>query len=307
MKKKTTLSVDVAIAAYNAERNIARLVNSMLEQKEINYKLNHIIVNSDSSTDKTVAIAKSIRNNKVKVIDSKLRAGFAGALVSLVKSNKADILMLLNDDIIVKDSYFIEKIIKPFYIEENIGLVCGNPQAFKSNSFISEAVRSGYNAYKRMSEALRQGNNVYTVDGKALCFSRKLTKIIKFPKDYKIMGNVDKFIYFSSISNKLKYRYVNNAIMYFKCPSTINDFTKWQIRNYKSNNYIVRMAWGKLVDEEYKYSKMKFVYYKLIEFLKNPIGSMFILTLGIYCSIKAASAKREFEITWDLVQTTKNL
>lgn len=307
MNKTKLITVDVAIAAYNAEKNIKRLVESMLLQKEVNFKLNKVIVNSDSSSDKTVSISQSISDKRVKVIDSHARSGFAGALISLVKANITDVLILLNDDIVVTDEFFIEKIIQPFIKENNIGLVCGNPQAFKSNNFISEAVRSGYNAYKRISDSTRKGNNVYTVDGKALCFSKDFTKKIKFPTDYRIMGNVDKFIYFSCIKEKLNYRYVSNAIMYFKCPSTIQDFTKWQTRNYKSNKYMVKSVWGKLADKEYEMDQTKFRLYKFLEFLKNPIGSIVILMLGLYCSYKASIAKDEFSLTWDLVQTTKDL
>ncbi len=88
---KGKITVNVAIAAYNSEKNIKRLVESVLNQKEINYILKRVVVNSDSSSDETVPVAHEIYDKRVKVIDSRERSGFAGALVSLVNANDVDI------------------------------------------------------------------------------------------------------------------------------------------------------------------------------------------------------------------------
>lgn len=306
--KNSKLTLTVAIAAYNAEKNIKKLSESMLNQKEISFILNKVVINSDSSSDNTVKYAKSIKNKRMKVIDSKARTGFAGALVSLVKYNNTDVLCILNDDIIVNDLLFLEKLVRPFIKEKNIGLVCCNAQPLKSNNFVANAVRSGYIPYKQIGEEIKNGNNVYSVDGKTLCLSKKFIKTIRFPNDYRHMGNVDKHIYFACINNQFIYRYVKDAIIYFKCPSTIKDFTKWQIRNFQSTKYIHKSYWGgKLVDKEYILPVNKFRYYKLLELLKNPLGGLFIFTLGIYCSFQARFDKTDFKIKWDTVQTTKEI
>jgi hypothetical protein len=128
-----------------------------------------------------------------------------------------------------------------------------------------------------------------------------------FPEEYSIMGNVDKYIYFLCVKNGFKYRYVKEAQMHFKMPDTIRDFVKWQTRNYKSNKYKVKEAWGDLVEKEYQHSKNDFRNYKIIEFIKNPLGSLFILMLGCYCSYKAKMEQDQFETKWDLVGSTKNI
>ncbi len=305
MKEK--LTVTEAIADYNAEKNIKRLAESILVQKEKSYDLEKLIINSDSSSDSTVKIAKGIKDARLEVIDSKKRAGFAGAVAFLAKSNNSDALLILNDDIILLDEYFIEKLIQPFIAEKNVGLICGNAQAMKSNSFVSEAVRSGYSAFKQIGESINHGNNVFTADGKSLSLSQKFIKTIEFPKEYNQMANVDSFMYFTCKANDFEYRYTKSSILYFKCPSTIRDFIKWQTRSYKTNNYIIPAKFRSLAKKEYVLPKAKFNYFKFIEFLKNPLGSTLILFLGIYCSFKASADKNTFNKTWDLVQSTKNI
>lgn len=305
MKRKIT--VNVAIAAYNAEKNIEKLVQSIRSQKERNFTLKKIIVNSDYSTDKTVQIARKIKDKRIKVIDSKVRAGYAKVMVDLMKANRADILITLNDDIIINDPLYLEKAITPFLQEKNIGLVSCNMQALSSETFTAKAVQTGNNAFKKLGVSLKNGNNFFTCDGKTLCFSRKFINSINFPRNYKIMGNVDGYFYLKCMKNKYKYRYAKDAILYFKFPSTIGDFIKWQTRSFTSSNYTLRKTFGKLADDECKIPFILFTYYRIEEFFKNPIGSILIKILDYYCLCKANAQKTEFDTKWETVLTTKEL
>lgn len=300
------ITVNVAIAAYNAEKNINRLVTSMLNQRGQSYILKKVIVNSDSSIDRTVPIAKKIKDKRVTVIDSNARAGFAGALVNLVNKNDADILIILNDDIIITDNLFLEKIIPYFVKEKNIGLVSCNIQPFSSNNFVSRSAESGFVAYKKMAESFKNGNNIFTCDGKVLCFSKEFIRSLHFPNDKSTMGNVDSYLYLSCIKNNFSYRYAKEASVFFKLPNTMSDFVKWQIRNYTSDT-VMKKTFGNIAEREFLIPVIIFNKYKFIEFLKNPLGSIFILFIGFYCSYKAVIAKNEFNLKWDLVQTTKDL
>jgi len=301
------VTITVGIAAYNAEKNIKRLLDSLLSQKSVNYKLDKVFVHSDQSTDNTDRIVKNMKNKYVKLIIPRQRRGFARTIINLLKGNKSDICILLNDDIIISDRFFINKLIQPYFSNKNVGLISGNPQALQSRNFISEAVRSGYNAYKDLGDYIDSGNNIFTCDGKILCFSKLFIKTLKFPKNKSEMGNVDKYIYLSCLANHFDYRYVTDAVVYFKCPSTIDDFVKWQIRNYKTNKYIMQKKFAKLSYKEYKTPRIIFTCYKIKEFMKNPLGGTVIYLLGLYCTFKAYKERYFVKTTWDLVSTTKDL
>lgn len=161
--------------------------------------------------------------------------------------------------------------------------------------------------FKSLGENLKNGNNIFTCDGKSLCFSGEFIKSLKFPKDLNYMGNVDYFLYLECIRNKFKYRYAKDAILYFKYPSTITDFTKWQIRNYTNNNYVLSKTFGNLVKKEYNVPFFRFTYYRIIEFIKNPIGSIFIKLVGYYCYFKSYQQRNIFNKTWETVLSTKEI
>jgi len=228
-------------------------------------------------------------------------------MIKLIKQNKANILLQLNDDVIIKDNTFIEKLIKPLLLNKGIGLVCGNIQPLKPSNYIDQAAQSGFVVFKRLGESINYGSNAFTCDGKVLCFSSKFAKSIKFPNDIKFMGNSDGFIYLSCVTNKFDYVYAKDAVLYFKLPTTFKDFTKWQIRNIKSNNYVLKRYFGELAEKEFKIPKILFNYYKMNEFIKHPINSALIQLIGFYCGFKASREKNEFNTTWDTVLTTKSL
>ncbi len=306
INKRSDFSVSIGIAAYNAEKNITFLVDGLLRQIKRNYRLRNIFIYSDASTDKTLELLYKYKNKKIKIINSTKRNGFGNVVKSLLRKNTADLFILLNDDISINNRYFIEKIVNIFYNENNIGLACGNPQPLRPTNLVERGVISGFRAFEKVKIKVKSGNSVLTCDGKTMIFTKKFIQALEFPKDLKKIGNVDGFMYFSCINIGFKYRFVKDAIVKFKCPSTVADFVKWTTRNNLSRE-ILKKKFGSKVSEEYVAPIIPFTYYRIIEFLKNPIGSLLIFILNIYCAIQAKYFKKNFSLTWDLVKTTKDL
>lgn len=297
-------SVTVGIAAYNSESNIKRLLLSLLDQQEENYLLNKILVHSDFSADQTVEVVKNVASKKIVVIEAKKRRGFVGSVKALLKENKSDILILLNDDVLIKDSLFIKRCLEPFN-DKNVGLSSVRLIPTHQITFVEKAVASGYKAYSNFAKNYKNGNNILTCDGKVLIVTKEFIQKFSFPKTVDEAGNLDTYFYAECLNRKFKYSFAKNAIIYFRCPATIADFIKWQKRNYK--NKIMIQNHFPSVKNEYKIPILQFSYYKLIEFIKNPVGSVFIFILGIYCSLSIKSDKSQFDATWDLVKSTKDI
>lgn len=305
---KNTISITIAIVAYNSEDNITDLLKSVIAQKAIKYKVKEILVHSDASTDGTVERIKEvkIKNSKIKVINSKKRLGLAGAVKKILSRCQTKVIVLLNDDIKIVDSYFIENIVNPFTKDQNIGLTSGNPEALPPRNFLEKAVISSFNAYKRMSYTVRNGSNKYTCNGAALGLSQKFVNNLRYPKSSKEMGNVDTFLYFSCLTKNFKYQHVKSAKYYFRCPSTFQDYVNSTVRN-NSDFYFMKRLFGKIVDKDNKDTKGLIRYYMLQEFLNNPLGSLFIFFCGIYCKLRARFYYQHNSPTWQLTSSTKDL
>ncbi len=300
------LSISVGIAAYNADKNIGNMLRSLIRQKGNRYSLLEIVVHSDASNDNTVKVVKSIRNKKIKIIDNRQRKGFAGSVKKLLEVVRGDVIILLNDDIKIIDNLLIEKLIKPFIDDKKVGLICGNPLPLPPINFIDNAITSSVKAYIKMRYTFRDGNNKYSIDGKILALSNLFIKKLHFPKNISAMGTVDLYLYFSCISHGFTYLHIKNAVVYYRNPTTFKDYVNWTSRN-NANIYELKKRFGQLVDEEYKKPTLLLLWFCMGEFIRNPLGCLFIFLTNFYIQFKAKKMGKNFNPTWEVITTSKNL
>ncbi len=88
--------VDVVIAAHNEERHIEEKLRSVLGQDYVAQQL-RVVVASDGSSDRTVALARSLDDPRVTVLDLP-RLGKAGALNTAVNYCEGDVLVFTDAD-----------------------------------------------------------------------------------------------------------------------------------------------------------------------------------------------------------------
>src|SRR5260221_14535412 len=111
MKK---ITVSVGIPAYNEEANIKNLLTSLLIQKRENFTLREIIIISDCSSDNTDSEVKRVKSKLVTLIRNPKRMGLAFGQNKIVKLFKGEILILLNADILISPTNFLDLLSKPF-------------------------------------------------------------------------------------------------------------------------------------------------------------------------------------------------
>jgi len=303
MKK---ITVTIGIPAYFAQENIEPLLRSLVVQEQKNQKIVEILVFSDGSTDNTVQNAQKVKDKRIKIIEPKKRGGMAKGLLHMLSIFKGNTFLLLNDDIVIVDPKLVDKMVAPLLKNENVGLIGGNPQPFKGKTFVEKSGISAFNGYSNFRYSYKNGNTKYTCDGKLMLLTRDFVNSIKFPKSVKNMGNVDIYLYLSCIENNFAYRFAKNAKVLFQYPATTRDYVNWVTRN-NSNAELLEKRFGGLVDREF-YVPKGLLYKSLIqEFLKNPLHSLSIYILGLYCNQKAKRVSRNFSAMWEPVNSTKNL
>src|SRR3989344_2956137 len=96
-KAARKFSVTIGIAAYNEEKNISYLLDSILKQKEKTIQIQKIIVVSDGSTDQTVSIINQYvqRDSRINCIVGHSRMGKPSRLNQLFNSIQTDVLVIL--------------------------------------------------------------------------------------------------------------------------------------------------------------------------------------------------------------------
>lgn len=113
--------VYIILVNYNGYKDTIECINSL---KKIDYSNYKIIIVDNASSDNSVRILQKKLNN-CKIIESKRNLGFAGGNnlgIKYALDNKADYVLLLNNDTLVEPS-FLTNMINSFKVDYNIGLV----------------------------------------------------------------------------------------------------------------------------------------------------------------------------------------
>lgn len=299
------LKVTIAIAAYQAQSRMAGLLDSLLKQEESGFVIEEIIVHIDGNDDRTFEIAEKFDNRLIKVFNSKPRKGFAQSLKTILQQSSGDVVVTLNDDIFIEDNRLIVKLIEPYLLNQRVGLICGNPQPRSPRTFVEKAIISTFRAYERVRTKINHGDNPFCVDGKIMVFNRQFIDSFLESEDFNKMGNVDVYMYYLCKEKDFEFQFVEEAKVHFHNPSTIHDYLNWFIRN-NSQKYVLSQRFSHNAISNLKFPVASLLYSCAIEFLRNPLGSLFILVCGFYIRFKAWMYGKNFENTWELVKSSKN-
>ncbi len=297
--KNTT--VTIGIPAFNEEANIQALLNDIFDQQTHDFIIEKIIINSDGSMDKTVEICKSIKDERIVVFDNKERKGLASGQDKIMKNTDSDILVLLNADTRIKDSFFIEKLITPIILE-NADMTAPSVAEATPTSFFEKILFVSTKIKNAAFETFNEGNNVYTCRGVARAFSKKLYTTINFSTS---IGE-DAFSYFYCISNKFRYQFVNNTKIIFKLPGNLNDHSKQSLRFFQSQELLKKEFGEKFVTKSYQLPKSILIKSVTQNFIKNPLlTSLYIVTL-FYLKLKSLFIINPKD-KWDTVGSSKKI
>ncbi|GEM_PF-1428953 len=112
---KKLLSISVVIPAYNEQRNLTRLFNSLKNQTYPKSKIEYILVDDDSS-DRSIAIAKKFGAKivRVKTHDIELNKGIG------MHKAKNDLVYWLDADMQICGKDFFEKLAEPLNSDNSI-------------------------------------------------------------------------------------------------------------------------------------------------------------------------------------------
>lgn len=302
-KEVKDLSVTIAICALNEEANIGKLLESIMIQREEDYKLERIWVISDGSTDKTVEIAKSF-GKKVEVTDYKERIGKSSRLNEIYTGVTSEIVVQPDADVILANPYVIRDLLLPFQEGKKIGMTGGNTIPLPAETFLEKAVNCTLEVYVPFRKTLKGGNNILSATGRLLALRKEVYRNIKVPKD--TIAN-DGFVYFCTITQGYLYRYAKTADVYFRSPQTLKDHISQNTRFSATHTWMKQFFPPELVEDEYHVPTIPFYIGMFKQFVKHPILSGYIFIINKYCALRAVILRKKINAIWDIVYSTKRL
>src|SRR6266550_5689103 len=127
VESEEVIRCSIGIMAYNEEANIARTLQSVLEQTGPSIRIDEVIVVASGCTDRTVPIVAemALQEPRIHLCVQEKREGKASAINLFLKQAISPVVVLIGADIIPETSA-IEHLCSPFK-DLSIGMVGGRP------------------------------------------------------------------------------------------------------------------------------------------------------------------------------------
>ncbi len=279
MKNKATITI--GIPAYNEEKNIGNLLESIFKQRQISYQLESVIVVCDGCEDKTANIVKKFikKHKKIKLIERQKRVGKADALNTIYQMNKSDFLMTIDADLALEADQEIEKMIRVLQKNPKINVVGPRHIPVMSNTLMGKFAYVSYMSFADAFMQLNNGNNYYAMMAVAL-MRKNFVITLRLPN-----GTISDQCYIyakATRSNPYGFRFVRDARVLFRTVSTFRDWRVLGVRSVIGDKEDVAQYFGREVLSEFFMPRWLFIRSLLKWLLKSPFYTLGSICMNIY-------------------------
>jgi len=287
--------------AYNEERNIGRLLESLGRQRTQGCRIDSIFVVASGCTDATESItrAAATRDPRIRLVSQPVREGKARAInVFLTQARDAgvDVCVLQSGDTLPEEDT-IERLVHPMAQDPNVGMTGARVIPVNGKgTYVGRIVHTLWRLHHRL--ALEKPKA-----GELVAF-RNLVDAI--PDD----SAVDEVSIESAITSRgLLLRYAPEAIVLNKGPETITDFLKQRRRIHAGHIEVARRS-------GYAPSTMslgRVVRHVVSDMIEAPseipacVGAAALEAFGRALGTYDVYIARKSHAVWDIAATTKNV
>ncbi len=294
------MTCSVGIFAYNEEKNISQLLESLLQQKLKNIEIQEMLVVVSASTDKTYDIVKKYhrQDKRIRLIKQENREGKASAVNLFIQKSQNEIVVLLGADLLLPPQT-IQLLVGKFNDPE-VGMTGARPVPVNkiTDGICGFASHLLWDLHHRISL-------VHPKMGEAVAF-RKIFRRIP------VLSSVDEANIEPLIRGQgYKILYVPEAKIYNKGPTTISDFIQQRKRIY--NGHLA-------VKHEQSYEVATFrsaiLLSALFSFMRENHKPAHVFYIPLVVFLEAYSrflgwweytfTKKKYTV-WDMVESTKEL
>ena len=278
------MNVEIICPLYNAQMYIKKLDNSLKNQKNVSIKkISYLLTKSNDNTEQ---ILKNI--SAQYSIEKKEKFSHSLSREKIAMKSDADILVFITQDIEIKNSDWLEKLIKP--IINNEADATFSRQISKYNNIEKYTREKNYPEKSYIVDK----NSLQTIGMRAFFFSDAAsairTIIFKDLNGYdgkNLPTNEDQYIAYKLIMNKYKIKYCADSIVYHSHNFTLKQLYKRYYDTgvfFKQNTYLDEYGTNKAGGELAKYILKRAIQDKnikvILEFLPNMIVRFWGMKVG---------------------------
>lgn len=271
-------SVTIGIPAHNEEKNIGRLLDAILSQTGSNFTIEKIIVACDGCTDHTADIVYrySLKNPSVTLINDGKRLGQSQRLNEFYRMLKSDIFVTFDGDVVLGHQHVIAELVGQF-TSQRVGLVGGYTIPYKQKTFIGKALEAHEFYWRNVVWNINNGENISAHVGPISAVSKHFIKTVQIPPN--IISN-DHFLYLQCIKNGFEFRLSEKSFVYFRIPTTFNDYMRQQAR-FEHSTEEIKAYFGDMAEKNYRIPRIAKILSYLVAFINYPVYFPVALVLEV--------------------------
>lgn len=225
------LSYSILICAFNEEKNIESLLNSMYNEVETfsaGFTLDNVLVVSDSSTDATDRIVQCFSDAKwprLKLLRTPHRSGKAGAFNFGKKGLSSDYLISIDADVAVEAGAF-GKLLQ-YGFDQKADLIAARA-IVDSSCELTFATRAARGSNHVLAEISRKyPRSLLASRGCLMLLSKKLYQNVELPNT----PGTDQYLYLYAKKQALVFDYDKRTLVKYRPPQVFRDYLRQNHRH----------------------------------------------------------------------------
>jgi len=300
----TKKSLSIGIPAYNEGLNIDKLIQNLLSQNASSYYVKEIIVNSDGSTDATVAKVKELAKNdgRIKILNNTLRKGKPYRLNQIHKLCSGDYLLVIDADVLLSEKNVIEKMLSVFYKNPKKVVVGANLIPLEPKKFMERVIYTNDLLWNITRNDINGGDHIANLFGSATMMKGSFAKKVEYPTN---ISCDEEYLYLKAKSVD-GFAYAKDAQIYFKAPETFADILK-QGKRYLSERNLLLDIFGKDVLKLHKIPTITKLKAVSKMFVRTPKYSLLAVGLNVFLRVYPYVDELNKKGMWDMATSTKML
>jgi cellulose synthase/poly-beta-1,6-N-acetylglucosamine synthase-like glycosyltransferase len=298
-----TVTLSIAIPAYNEEVNIKNLLVSLMTQKCNKFVLKDIIIYLDASTDGTGEIVKSLKEKYpiIKLIKGTKRKGKYFRVNQAFRKCNSDILVVLDADIALVGNNFLEKLIEKLISDPKAQMVAGHQIMVRPDNFIGKIIHTSFVLWDFVRLSIPNYDGAMNFFGAATAYRKSFVNSIHIKSS---LSDPHLFIYLkaNAISG---FRYCRKAEILCGSIATLGDLDIFLSRSIGKNDKQLRIMFK--VDLEKIYDiPLRYKFIGILKcFLWQPLYTPFALALDLFMASRANKIKVDKSPIWGETISTK--
>lgn len=273
MKKITHPTITIGIPTYVSSESLVATVASI--RAAILGQTVPVIVVVDGK-QMPVGIKQQLKKQNVTVVQKQQRLGQSQRIGDLLRLSRSEITVLTNDDVVF-DPGVLREISAAFKADRDLTLVGTRVTPLAAKSLIEHVLKFRNNLVEAIIPLWRDGKNYLAVNGRCLAVRTRFGRTLHLPAG---VINNDAYIYLANQKKGGKFRYLAEAICYFRNPNAISGYTKQSQRFHISPSELSPYFGN--IQSEFAIPLSIRVFSLLSVTMRNPVMAGLYLGLYVY-------------------------